>query len=870
MLDFFARLFDTSGFPPRWHCGYWTSGHGWLHILSDLGVWSAYLAIPCVLGFFVIRKKDMPFRTIFWLFGAFILACGTTHLMEAIIFWWPAYRLAGLIKLFTALVSWATVLALVPATPRVLAMRSPEELEQEIAERKRAEADLRAMQADLERRVAERTAELANANEGLQREIQQRADAERLLSFALRAAQAGVWDWDVVSARVRCSEEFNALVGSEPANVDWSFDEWLSLIHPDDRLAVQQEAWSAVEQQRSFKSSYRIVRPTGEQRWLSGRGRMVTDHVNRVARITGLTIDITERIRVEEEVRREVEQRKQAERRLLQAQGDLEEKVRQRTAELTQANQQLLQEVAEKEAAVEAHQRSEAMFQVLFDSSPDAILVTTMDGRIQHCNVRSESAFGYERKELIGRQFESLLCEQFHEIIRKQWTEEQRAAYRSRSRGESFDLLGKRKNGEDFPADILLATVQTPDGPRILANIRDASHRKANEAIIRSRVRQQAALAEFSQRAFQSAEISTILQDASEVLAKTLHMERSLVAELARDGDFLMLRAGSGWDSSWQEWLRVRIEPGTETSYCLAVERPIVFENLETEKRFRASSFLEALGACSGGCVVIKSREGRFGILGVYSQSLRKFTTEDYGFLQLFADMLAAIVDRSQAERLVQTSLAEKEVLLKEIHHRVKNNLQIISSLLDLQSEHTDNEAAAEMFWECQSRVRSMALVHERLYRSNDLAKVDFAGYLESLAEYLLDSYSTDRQCIRLELDVAPDIRLPIDLAIPCGLLVNELVSNCLKHAFQGQTVGLLQIQLTHLPPDKMFLRVADSGKGLPDALSLENAPTFGLQLVAMLIKQLGGKLALSRTGGTMFNVTFPLNKSGSPGEIDK
>jgi PAS domain S-box-containing protein len=121
----------------------WTPVHGWLHILSDLGVWTAYLAIPCVLGFFALRRRDTPFRGIFWLFGAFILACGTTHLMEAIIFWWPAYRLAGLIKLVTAMVSWATVIALVPIVPRALAMRSSEELEREIAERKRAEEALR-------------------------------------------------------------------------------------------------------------------------------------------------------------------------------------------------------------------------------------------------------------------------------------------------------------------------------------------------------------------------------------------------------------------------------------------------------------------------------------------------------------------------------------------------------------------------------------------------------------------------------------------------------------------------------------------------------------------------------------------------------
>ncbi len=131
MIDFLSKLFDTTDFPPRWHCGNWTAAHGWLHIVSDLGIWSAYIAIPCVLAYFLLRRRDIPFRGIFILFGAFIFACGTTHLMEALVFWWPAYRLAGVIKLFTAIVSWGTVAALVPVVPRALAFRSPEEMERQ-------------------------------------------------------------------------------------------------------------------------------------------------------------------------------------------------------------------------------------------------------------------------------------------------------------------------------------------------------------------------------------------------------------------------------------------------------------------------------------------------------------------------------------------------------------------------------------------------------------------------------------------------------------------------------------------------------------------------------------------------------------------
>ena len=155
-MEFLTRLFDVSGFPARWECGSgWaeTPWHGWLHILSDLGVWSAYLAIPLVLGYFLLRRKDVPFRRIFRLFGAFILACGTTHLMEAIIFWWPAYRLAGVIKLLTAVVSWATVFSLFRVVPGVLTMRSPEELEREITARTLAEDALQRVNTKLEQRV---------------------------------------------------------------------------------------------------------------------------------------------------------------------------------------------------------------------------------------------------------------------------------------------------------------------------------------------------------------------------------------------------------------------------------------------------------------------------------------------------------------------------------------------------------------------------------------------------------------------------------------------------------------------------------------------------------------------------------------------
>ena len=208
-------------------------------------------------------------------------------------------------------------------------------------------------------------------------------------------------------------------------------------------------------------------------------------------------------------------------------------------------------------------------------------------------------------------------------------------------------------------------------------------------------------------------------------------------------------------------------------------------------------------------------------------------------------------------------SLEEKEVLLREIHHRVKNNLQVISSLLDLQSQHTSDSATVEMFRESQNRVRSMALIHERLYRAQDLSRVNFAEYLEGLTDHLLQSYRVNTDAIRLDLHFAGDVQLAIDTAVPCGLLVNELVSNCLKHAFQGRDSGVIRIELRRLDGARAGIWVSDNGRGLPEGVDPETARTFGLQLVAMLVDQLRGTLTIERSaprpGGTTFAVVFPL-----------
>ncbi|MCI0695685.1 PAS domain S-box protein [candidate division KSB1 bacterium] len=227
------------------------------------------------------------------------------------------------------------------------------------------------------------------------------------------------------------------------------------------------------------------------------------------------------------------------------------------------------------------------------------------------------------------------------------------------------------------------------------------------------------------------------------------------------------------------------------------------------------------------------------------------------------------ITSRKQVEERIKGSLKEKEVLLKEIHHRVKNNLQIISSLLNLQSGYIHDEQAGEMFKESRNRVKSMALIHEKLYQSKDLARIDFADYIRHLTAYLLRSYSVHSHGVNLKVDV-DKILLDIDTAIPCGLIINELVSNSLKHAFPQGTAGEIRIGLHENPDGKMILIVGDNGAGLPTEIDFRNTESLGLQLVSTLTDQLDGTLELDRSQGTTFKILLsPHNGFAAQGVSD-
>ncbi len=213
------------------------------------------------------------------------------------------------------------------------------------------------------------------------------------------------------------------------------------------------------------------------------------------------------------------------------------------------------------------------------------------------------------------------------------------------------------------------------------------------------------------------------------------------------------------------------------------------------------------------------------------------------------------ITEKKQAEDKINKSLKEKDVLLKEIHHRVKNNLQIVSSLLSLQSRYMKEPDSVEIFKESQSRIKSMALIHEKLYQTGDLTRINLSEYANELVSDLFRSYSVNTYLVKYEIK-SNNILLDINTAIPCGLIINELVTNSIKHAFPDNRSGEINIEIK-CQDDDFILEVQDDGVGFPENLDIEDVKTLGLQLVTSLTKQLDGAIELDRKGGTCFRINF-------------
>lgn len=427
-MEFLARLFDTSDFPARWQCGNWTSAHGWLHVASDLGVWSAYFAIPLVLGYFVLRRRDLPFRTISLLFVAFILLCGTTHLMEAIIFWWPAYRLAGAIKLITAVVSWVTVFALVRVAPEVLGMRSPQELEREIAARWSAEDGLQRANAELERRVEERTTELVQAVAALR-------DERELLRITLTSIGDGVIVTDPDGHVTFLNRVAESLTGWTTAEAKGSrLEQVFHIVNEESRQPVESPGLRALKEGGIVEqtSNTVLIAKDGTERSIDDSAAPIRNEAGHMDGAVLAFRDITERRRLEKE-----------------------------------------------NASRLAAARTLAS---IVESSDDAIVSVALDGTIQSWNAAAQQMFGYAADEAIDRHIFLVVPpdrnEEEYQILGR---------IRSGERVDHFDTVWRRVDGRRAPISLSVSPIRDDSGHVIGAAkiARDITERERAEQELR-------------------------------------------------------------------------------------------------------------------------------------------------------------------------------------------------------------------------------------------------------------------------------------------------------------------------------------------------------------------------------------------------
>ena len=241
-----------------------------------------------------------------------------------------------------------------------------------------------------------------------------------------------------------------------------------------------------------------------------------------------------------------------------------------------------------------------------------------------------------------------------------------------------------------------------------------------------------------------------------------------------------------------------------------------------------------------------------FGEISCVGYSLPEYDGSGIGTVGIVRDVTV----RQREERKLKENIRVKDILLKEIHHRVKNNLQVISSLISLQGEAVEDEVSREVFQDCQTQIQSMAMVHEQLYRSDDLQAIDMGAFLSSLVTYLFHVFRVDEKRVISSVHCS-SIALGIDQAIPVALIVNELVSNSIKHGLD-RSGGTISVLFEPCDDDRLLLTVHDSGEGLPESVDVQATKTLGIQLIRALASQIGGDASWENAQGALFKLIFP------------
>lgn len=451
------------------------------------------------------------------------------------------------------------------------------------------------------------------------------------------------------------------------------------------------------------------------------------------------------------------------------------------------------------------------------EQAAEIIIITDVEGTIQYVNPAFEKITGYLIADVIGEN-PKLLQSGYHDagFYKEMWDTIQS--------GETWHgvFINRKKDGSEYYEKATISPVKNPSGKIInyIAVKEDITDRKKSEE----------ALQKSEERYRAVSELTSDYAYAYQVLPNNEIVNEWVTGAFYRVSGYTReeLRTFGGWE---------HLLYPEDKDVAADQLKSLLLNNPKTVE-YR-----------------ITTKEGQVRWMRDYA---RPIYSESEGRVTSIQGAIQDITEQKEAEQQIQKDLKEKEILLKEIHHRVKNNLQVICSLLSLQSQRIENQTALEKFEDTRNRVRSMALVHEELYQSKDFEAVDFSRYISNLAHDLFQVYAKEAGRVDLSVNVK-NVFIELDRAVPCGLIISELISNSLKHAFPEsyKKRGKIEIDLQPGQKEEIVLTVKDNGIGIPKDLKIEETESLGMKLLTILTEQIGGSIKLERKGGTKFTIKF-------------
>ncbi|MGB8952492.1 MAG: PAS domain S-box protein [Candidatus Aminicenantales bacterium] len=462
--------------------------------------------------------------------------------------------------------------------------------------------------------------------------------------------------------------------------------------------------------------------------------------------------------------------------------------------------------------AKKALREREQIFRSLAENCPNMIFII-QKGRIVYANQECEKFMGYSRKEFYAPDFNFLY------LIAPEFQEKVNSSFRKHINGEEvhpYEYALITKKGKRLQAIITTKLIHYEGEKAILGIVTDITDRKHIEENLRKeRDRAQKYL------------------DVAGVMLVVIGADQKVKLINKKGCEILDYEESEILDKNWFEnFLSERMQESVRSVFLKILSGEIA-----------ALEYYEN---------PVRTKSGKEKIIAWHNTILR----DEKGGITATLSSGEDISERKKAEEKINASLQEKEVMLREIHHRVKNNLQIISSLLRLQSNSIKDKEALEKFQASQNRIKAMALIHESLYKSTDLARIDFSDYIRMQTEHLFSMFRREASPVSLQLDIG-EIHLDINSAVPCGQIINELVTNALKHAFPKGRNGEILIRMKADHQGKILLVIGDNGIGLPRKLNFRKTETLGLQIVCDLVRQLDGTIYLNRDRGTEFRISF-------------